>query len=179
MMGHAFRTGHIQENHGTDIAPLLWYLVALTLLGTTTGLGILLGAGKWLVREDPLEQAAAIAVLSGNIPTRALEAARLYHDHDGYAKEISLTHTRTHAGGLKVLWIYYPRESDFNVWVLWEQGVPAKGDPRSVPRSSTQPKELDVISAAPRAAGDRGSSWSRIRRTRGAFISCRRCFYGT
>ena len=76
-------------------------------LGTTTGLGIPLGAGKWLVREDPLEQAAAIAVLSGNIPTRALEAARLYHD--GYAKEIWLTHTRTHAGGLKVLGIHYPR----------------------------------------------------------------------
>jgi hypothetical protein len=111
-------------------------LVALTLLGTTTGLGTLLGAGKRLVREDPLEQAAAIAVLSGNIPTSALEAARLYHD--GYAKEIWLTHTRTHAGALKVLWIYYPRESDFNVWVLWEQGVPAKGDPRSVPRWSTQ-----------------------------------------
>jgi uncharacterized SAM-binding protein YcdF (DUF218 family) len=112
---------------------------------------ILLGAGKWLVREDSLEQATAIAVLSGNIPTRALEAARLYHD--GYAKEIWLTHPRAHADVLNVLGIYYPRESDFNAWVLRGQGVPAKAiHVLDAPIVNTA-EELDVISAALKAAG--------------------------
>lgn len=126
-------------------------LCASTLLGITTGLVILLGAGKWLVREDPLKQATAIVALSGNIPTRALEAALLYHD--GYAKEIWLTHPRAHADVLNVLGIYYPRESDFNVWVLREQGVPAKAiHVLDAPIANTA-EELDVISAALKATG--------------------------
>jgi uncharacterized SAM-binding protein YcdF (DUF218 family) len=126
-------------------------LGTLALLGTTTGLVILLGAGKWLAREDPLEEATAIAVLSGNSPIRALEAARLYHD--GYAKEIWLTHPRAHADVLNVLGIYYPRESDFNVWVLREQGVPAKAIHVLDSPIANTAEELDVISAALQAAG--------------------------
>jgi uncharacterized SAM-binding protein YcdF (DUF218 family) len=126
-------------------------LGALTLLGITIGLVILLGAGKWLVREDPLEQAIAIVVLSGNIPARGLEAARLYHE--GYAKEIWLTHPSAHADVLNVLGIYYPRESDFIVWVLREQGVPAKAiHVLDAPIVNTA-EELDVVSAALKAAG--------------------------
>jgi len=34
--------------------------------------------GRWLVVEDPLDKAQAIVVLSGRIPMRAKEAARLY-----------------------------------------------------------------------------------------------------
>jgi len=45
--------------------------------------------GKWLVREDPIHGADAIAVLSGRFPQRALEGAQLYHR--GYAPEIWLT----------------------------------------------------------------------------------------
>ncbi|MGB2590018.1 MAG: YdcF family protein [Candidatus Acidiferrum sp.] len=45
--------------------------------------------GKWLVREDPIHKADAIAVLSGRFPQRALEAARLYRS--GYAPEVWLT----------------------------------------------------------------------------------------
>lgn len=45
--------------------------------------------GKWLVREDPIQKADAIAVLSGKFPQRALEAARLYRN--GYAPEVWLT----------------------------------------------------------------------------------------
>ena len=111
---------------------------------------ILLGAGKWLVRDDPLEEATAIAVLSGNSPIRALEAARLYHD--GYAKEIWLTHPRAHADVLNVLGIYYPRESDFNVWVLREQGVPAKAIHVLDSPIANTAEELDVISATLQAA---------------------------
>ena len=146
-------SAHGTSKKSTALPSHLFSLIlgTLALLGTTTGLVILLAAGKWLVREDPLEDATAIAVLSGNIPTRALEAARLYHD--GYAKEIWLTHPRAHADVLNVLGIYYPRESDFNVWVLREQGVPEKAiRVLNAPIANTA-EELDVISAALKAAG--------------------------
>jgi len=42
-----------------------------------------LEVGKWLVVEDSLTQSRAIAVLSGNMPLRAIEAAKLYRQ--GYA----------------------------------------------------------------------------------------------
>ena len=146
-------SAHGTSKKSTALPSHLFYLIlgTLALLGTTTGLVILLAAGKWLVREDPLEEATAIAVLSGNIPTRALEAARLYHD--GYAKEIWLTHPRAHADVLNVLGIYYPRESDFNVWVLREQGVPAKAIHVLDSPIANTAEELDVISALLKAAG--------------------------
>jgi hypothetical protein len=80
-----------------------WILGGLTVLGVTAGLVILLGVGRWLIREDAMEQATAIAVLRGNTPLRALEAARLYHD--GYAKEIWLTHPGATVDALKALGI--------------------------------------------------------------------------
>jgi len=101
----------------------LLVLGALALTGVTASLVILLGVGKWLVREDPLEQVTAIAVLSGNTPVRALEAARLFHD--GYAREIWLTHPGTQSDALKALGIDYPSEDDVNIHVLRGQGVPA------------------------------------------------------
>lgn len=62
------------------------------------GLGVLLvavlglwagaGVGKWLVVEDPLQPARAIAVLGGKMPFRAMEAAELYRA--GYAPEVWL-----------------------------------------------------------------------------------------
>jgi hypothetical protein len=97
---------------------------ALTLLGATTCLAFLFRVGKWLVREDPLLPATAIAALSGNTPTRSLEAAELYRE--GYAKEIWLTHPDVHADALKVLGISYPSEDDFNVRVLRRQGFPRR-----------------------------------------------------
>lgn len=117
---------------------------ALILLASTTGLVILFGVGKWLVREDPLKPATAIAVLSGNIPTRALEAAALYHE--GYAKEIWLTHPDVHADALKELGITYPSEDAFNIRVLRRAGVPAKAiRVLDTPIANTE-EELDVIS---------------------------------
>src|SRR5580704_6492395 len=52
---------------------------------------IFFGVGRWLVVEDPLMKARAIMVLSGSMPLRAIEAAKLYRE--GYAPEIWLTHS--------------------------------------------------------------------------------------
>ncbi len=50
---------------------------------------IFLSVGRWLVVEDPLDKADAIVILSGRIPVRAKEAARLYNA--GYAPQVWLT----------------------------------------------------------------------------------------
>ncbi len=113
-------------------------LGTLALLGSTTGLVILLGAGKWLVREDPLEQATAIAVLSGNIPIRALEAARLYHD--GCAKEIWLTHPRAHADALNVLGFTIPGNPISTSGCSRIKVYLQRRSTSWIPRSPTQPR---------------------------------------
>lgn len=129
---------------------LFGFLSLLVLLGATS-LVALLGVGRWLVREDPLQQATAIAILSGGIPTRALEAAQLYHE--GYAKEIWLTHPDTHANALKELGISYPSEDDFNMRVLRRAGVPFKAIHILESPIVNTAEELDVISEALKAKG--------------------------
>jgi uncharacterized SAM-binding protein YcdF (DUF218 family) len=121
-------------------------LGALALLALSAGLVLILGVGHWLVKEDSLQKANAIAVLSGNFPARALEAASLYRA--GYASEIWLTHPGLPSGALTQMGIHYPCESDFNYQVLRRQGVPAKAiHVLDSPVINTS-DELDVISSA-------------------------------
>jgi len=85
---------------------LLWLLLAGAVVTTTSASVVVFGLGHWLVKEDNLKPATAIAVLSGYIPSRALEAAWLYRD--GSAKEIWLTHPGVPVDSLKQLGIQYP-----------------------------------------------------------------------
>jgi uncharacterized SAM-binding protein YcdF (DUF218 family) len=119
-------------------------LGALALLALSAGLALMLGIGHWLVKEDSLQKANAIAVLSGNFPARALEAASLYRS--GYAGEIWLTHPGPQSDTLTQMGIHYPGEADFNYQVLRRQGVPAKAiHVLDAPIINTS-DELDVIS---------------------------------
>jgi uncharacterized SAM-binding protein YcdF (DUF218 family) len=150
--------GEMDSTNGTSkksktlrLRLFLGILGSLILLAVTSGLVAVLDVGKWLVREDPLQQATAIAVLSGSMPTRALEAATLYRE--GYAKEIWLTHPDVHANALKELGISYPSEDDFNTRVLRRAGVPAKAiHVLDTPIVNTA-EELDVISSALKSKG--------------------------
>src|SRR5580692_5667280 len=83
----------------------------------------LLGIGRWLVLEDPLEKAQAIAVLSGRMPLRAIEAAKLYRE--GYAPKVWLTHSAEPGETLKAMGISFVSEDAYNVEVLRHEGVPA------------------------------------------------------
>jgi uncharacterized SAM-binding protein YcdF (DUF218 family) len=118
-------------------------LGALALLALSAGLALMLSVGHWLVKEDSLQKANAIAVLSGNFPARALEAASLYRN--GYAGEIWLTHPGPQSDTLTKMGIHYPGEADFNYRVLRRQGVPAKAiHVLDAPIIDTS-DELDVI----------------------------------
>jgi uncharacterized SAM-binding protein YcdF (DUF218 family) len=80
--------------------------------------------GRWLVVEDPLAKAEGIVVLSGAMPGRAIEAAKLYRQ--GYAPEIWLTRIAEPAATLKEMDIPYVGEEFYNLRVLVHEGVPAE-----------------------------------------------------
>jgi uncharacterized SAM-binding protein YcdF (DUF218 family) len=79
--------------------------------------------GRWLVVEDPIEKAQAIVVLSGRMPLRAMEAAKLYRQ--GYAARVWLTHSTEPGATLEAMQIAYVGEDSYNLRVLMYEGVPA------------------------------------------------------
>jgi uncharacterized SAM-binding protein YcdF (DUF218 family) len=83
----------------------------------------LLYLGRWLVVEDPLEKAQAIVVLSGRMPLRAMEAAKLYRQ--GYAPKVWLTHSTEPGETLEAMGISYVGEESYNLRVLMHEGVSA------------------------------------------------------
>src|SRR5260370_8596941 len=113
-----------EECAGSKPRRMRWML-ASTVLGAVLGIAIVLflGVGRWLFVEDPLEKAQAIVVLSGRLPMRAIEAARLYNR--GYAAEVWLTRPSEPAASLQAMHIAYLSEDFFNSRVLMHEGVPA------------------------------------------------------
>ncbi len=75
---------------------------------TALALAAFSSVGRWLVVEDPLAKARAIAVLSGRMPVRAMEAAKLYRQ--GYAPEVWLTHSAEPGQALKAMGLAYEGE---------------------------------------------------------------------
>src|SRR5258708_39667134 len=68
-------------------------LGVVSLLALAAALAFMLGVGHWLAKENSLQKANAMAVLSVHFPARALGAAALYRI--GYARDIWLTHALT------------------------------------------------------------------------------------
>src|SRR5580692_1931149 len=95
-------------------------LAGIVLLGAVV---FLVCIGRWLVVEDPLEKAQAIVVLSGRMPLRAMEAAKLYRE--GYAPKVWLTHSTEPGATLEAMGISYVGEDAYNLRVLMHEGVPA------------------------------------------------------
>ena len=78
--------------------------------------------GKWLVVQDPLVHADVIVVLSGHLPERAVEAARVYKA--GYADRVWISPPVSPVDDLKAMNITYLGEDFYNEKVLMAQGVP-------------------------------------------------------
>jgi uncharacterized SAM-binding protein YcdF (DUF218 family) len=85
---------------------------------------ILLGRnlGRWLVVNEPLEKADAILVLSGGLPERALEAARIYKQ--GFAPQVWLTHSTEPGATLEKYAVGYTGEEVYDKRLLMHEGVP-------------------------------------------------------
>lgn len=109
---------------GSKPRRIRWRL-AWSILAAILGIGVIMffGVGRWLVVEDNLEKTQAILVLSGRMPLRAIEAARLYHG--GYAAEVWLTRPSEPAAALQTMHIAYLGEDFFNSRILMHEGVPS------------------------------------------------------
>ena len=106
--------------------------------------------GRWLVLEDPLDHAQAIAVLSGRMPIRALEAAKLYRA--GYAPEIWLTHSTEPGKSLEAMDVQYFGEEYYNTKILVRAGVPPGAIHVLEPPILNTADEIVAIKAALNAA---------------------------
>jgi uncharacterized SAM-binding protein YcdF (DUF218 family) len=107
---------------------------------------IFFGIGRWLVVEDPLGKAQAILVLSGAMPLRAMEAAKLYRE--GYAPEIWVTHSLEPGESLEEMGIPFSGEDYYNKLVLVHGGVPAEAIHVLDPPIVNTADEIKVAAAA-------------------------------
>ena len=80
-------------------------------------------AGAWLTVQDPLAPANAIVVLSGSMPSRAREAARIYQQ--SFSAQVWISPGLPPARELEALGIAYVGESFYNERVLMALGVPS------------------------------------------------------
>jgi uncharacterized SAM-binding protein YcdF (DUF218 family) len=99
-------------------ATIVAVIVAIIILGILA----FRGAGRWLVCEDALRPADAVVVLSGGMPWRAEEAARIVRM--GYAHQVWITHPENHSQALAAMGIHFISEDDYSREVLIHQGVP-------------------------------------------------------
>jgi uncharacterized SAM-binding protein YcdF (DUF218 family) len=103
------------------------------------------GVGRWLVAETALEKSEAIVVLSGGMPQRALEAARLFRA--GYAPQVWLTSPVQPAESLDPMGIPNSGEDYFNNRVLEYEGVPTSAIHVLEPRINNTADEVRAIAA--------------------------------
>ena len=143
-------------------------LAALACIFLAFALVAFFGVGRWLVVEDPLAKTSAIAILTGGMPVRALEAAKLYRE--GYAREVWLTHTAEPGESLKAMGIPFEGEEVYSARVLIHEGVPAGAIHVLEPTIVNTADEVRVISKALQQEKDRSvilvSSKPHTRRVR-------------
>ena len=128
---------------GRRVPRILLGLVGVMFL---SALIFLLFVGRWLVLEDPLEKAQAIVVLSGRMPIRAMEAAKLYRE--GYAPKVWLTHSTEPGATLEAMGISYAGEDSYNLRVLIHEGVPTDDIRVLEPAIVNTADEIAAVSAA-------------------------------
>ena len=120
-------------------------LLALVVALIVSAAIIFLRVGRWLILEDPLDKAQAIVVLSGGMPMRAKEAARLYNA--AYAPQVWLTRANQPAASLQEMHIAYIGEEFFNSRVLMHEGVPSIAIHVLEPSIDNTADEIRVIAA--------------------------------
>lgn len=80
--------------------------------------------GRWLVRQDNLQHADAVIILSGIVPYRAMEAAEIYRQ--GFAPQVWLLRDEEDDSDTQFakLGIVHPNEQYYDELVLERMGVP-------------------------------------------------------
>jgi uncharacterized SAM-binding protein YcdF (DUF218 family) len=127
-------------------------LLTIAVGGVIAAAVLFLGVGHWLVAQDPLQKAQAIVVLSGGMPLRSMEAARLYQE--GYAPEVWLTHSTEPGETLRAMGILYFGEEFYDRQILLHEGVPAGAIHDLTSPIENTADEILAISAALRQEKD-------------------------
>jgi len=104
---------------------------------------LFLRAGSWLVREDSLSKCAAIVVLSGAMPERAIQAAEIYRE--GYAPEVWITQATEPKQTMSALGLPFDGEEESSRRVLVHEGVPEKAIRILSPGIVNTADEMSVI----------------------------------
>ncbi len=115
-------------------------VLVLLVAGCVAGL---LEVGRWLVVQDPLEPAHAIVVLSGSVPDRAIEAARIYQA--SFASQVWVSQPVSPAAQLEAMHIAFIGEDFYNQKVLMARGVPADSIRILADPSANTEDEVDEI----------------------------------
>jgi uncharacterized SAM-binding protein YcdF (DUF218 family) len=124
-------------------------LLLLVVLGFFAGRN----AGHWLIREDALQPADVIVVLSGALPYRALGAAEVYKS--GYAPEVWVSYPLGPQQELSSLGIHFVGEEEYNREILVHQGVPEKNVEIFSGRIINTEEEVEEIAREMKAQGKR------------------------
>jgi uncharacterized SAM-binding protein YcdF (DUF218 family) len=120
-------------------------LLAILAVLASAGFWAFRHVGRWLVRPDDLQHARAIVVLSGNIPYRAMEAAKIFHE--GWAPEVWLLRDQPDDADLNFarLGIVHPSEQDYDQQVLERLGVPKESIRILEPPTTNTVSEIYLI----------------------------------
>lgn len=86
------------------------------------GLAAFRQAGRWLILDEPLSKADVIFVLSGGLPYRAEEGAKVFAS--GYAPELWVSRPESPVGKMESLGVRFVGEEEYNREILIHEGVP-------------------------------------------------------
>jgi uncharacterized SAM-binding protein YcdF (DUF218 family) len=110
-------------------------------------------AGAWLVVQDPLQPALAVVVLGGQMPFRAMEAARIYRQ--GSAREVWLTEGAATKEDLALRRLQIDATPEYAVsrLVLERLGIPATAIHVIGPPVTNTADEIRAVAASLAGAG--------------------------
>jgi uncharacterized SAM-binding protein YcdF (DUF218 family) len=136
------------SRHGRRRAVIV-LLLLLVVLGFFAGRN----AGHWLIREDALQPADVIVVLSGGLPYRALGAADIYKS--GYAPEVWVSYPVGPQQELSNLGIHFVGEEEYDREILVHQGVPEQNVAIFSNQIINTEEEVEEIAREMKAQGKR------------------------
>jgi len=131
---------------------LIWRLGRLLVVTVVLGVGLYFGSpylltmvGRHLITEHPLAKADLVLVLSGQIPLRVPEGARIYHE--GYAPKILLTNEPKERGSEELLrlGIRIPDSQENAIALLEALHVPRKAILTIQERSDSTRSEMQTV----------------------------------